>query len=55
MNYAFILAQVCIYFAYDGATILLLLAGGDKSTQKADIMRAKKYFQDSLEAKHEKR
>jgi len=30
-----------IYFAKRGETIVVLLAGGDKSTQKRDIERAK--------------
>jgi putative addiction module killer protein len=29
-----------IYFAQRGATLLLLLAGADKSTQRGDIVRA---------------
>ena len=35
-----------IYFAKVGATIVLLLCGGDKSTQEQDIQTAKKYWQD---------
>lgn len=31
-----------VYFAKDGDTILLLLHGGDKSTQAKDIAKAKK-------------
>lgn len=30
-----------IYYTYNGQEVLLLLAGGDKSTQKRDIARAK--------------
>jgi putative addiction module killer protein len=30
-----------IYFAFRGRDIVLLLAGGDKSTQRSDILRAK--------------
>ena len=37
-------AGLRVYFAEEGKTILLLLAGGDKSTQKSDIKRAKKYW-----------
>lgn len=32
---------VRIYYIYDGQKVVLLLAGGDKSTQKRDIARAK--------------
>ena len=34
------------YFAHRGRTTVLLLCGGDKSTQKADIKRAKDYWKD---------
>jgi putative addiction module killer protein len=34
-----------LYFAFDGTEIILLLLGGDKSTQRKDIDRAKKYWQ----------
>ncbi len=37
-----------IYFARDGRFILLLLSGGDKSTQTSDILRAQGYWQDYL-------
>ncbi len=33
-----------IYFAYEGDTIIILLCGGDKSTQKKDIERARLYL-----------
>lgn len=33
-----------VYFARSGATIVLLLCGGDKSTQEQDILRAKQYW-----------
>jgi putative addiction module killer protein len=35
-----------IYFAQEGAVIILLLCGGDKSTQEQDINKAKEYWQD---------
>ena len=35
-----------VYFARLGRTIVLLLCGGDKSTQQKDIDRAKDYFKD---------
>jgi putative addiction module killer protein len=38
-----------IYFAQTGRIVLLLLCGGDKSTQKRDIERAKRLLRDSRE------
>lgn len=35
-----------IYFGQVGLTIVLLLCGGDKSTQESDILTAKKYWED---------
>lgn len=35
-----------VYYAIDGKTVVLLLCGGDKSTQDADIDRACKYWKD---------
>ncbi|MBD1922196.1 type II toxin-antitoxin system RelE/ParE family toxin [Microcoleus sp. FACHB-831] len=35
-----------IYFGQIGLTIVLLLCGGDKSTQEQDIRRAKEYWTD---------
>src|SRR3990172_10439910 len=35
-----------VYFARTGNAIVLLLCGGDKTTQQRDIERAKAYFQD---------
>ena len=35
-----------IYFAQDGQTLVVLLCGGDKSTQSRDIEKAKFYWQD---------
>ena len=35
-----------VYFARDGATIVVLLCAGDKSTQSRDIEQAKSYWRD---------
>jgi len=35
-----------IYFGYDGNTIIILLNGGGKDTQKRDIEKAKYYWKD---------
>lgn len=35
-----------IYFGQVGTTIVLLLCGGDKSTQEEDIRKAKEYWAD---------
>ncbi len=35
-----------IYFVFETDTELLLLCGGDKSSQSRDIARAKRYWQD---------
>ena len=40
-----------IYFARDGHSIIVLLAAGDKSSQAADISRAKGFWRDYLEAR----
>ena len=39
-----------IYFARAGKTIVLLLLGGDKSSQRADIRRAQQYWAEYQEA-----
>jgi len=39
------------YYALNGKTVVLLLIGGDKSTQKKDISLAKAYWQDHKERK----
>jgi putative addiction module killer protein len=41
-----------IYFGKDGNSIVVLLTGGEKSSQARDIASAKGYWQDYLEAKH---
>jgi len=38
-----------IYFVQTGRIVLLLLCGGDKSTQRRDIERAKRLLRDSRE------
>lgn len=38
-----------LYFAFAGTQLVLLLCGGDKSTQKADIKQAHKYWRDYQE------
>lgn len=38
-----------VYYALNGKTVVLLLLGGDKSTQKKDIVQAKAYWQDHKE------
>ncbi len=35
-----------VYYAQDGAAIILLLCGGDKGTQQRDIERAHAYWKD---------
>ena len=35
-----------VYFAEDGADVVLLLIGGDKSTQKKDIEKAKEHWKE---------
>ena len=35
-----------VYFGRVGDTVVLLLCGGDKTTQAKDIDRAKSYFED---------
>jgi len=40
-----------IYYAKHAKTIFLLLCGGDKSTQKKDIMQAKKLWRDHKRGK----
>lgn len=40
-----------VYYARSGKQVVLLLCGGDKRTQKADIKRAKEYWKDHEERK----
>ena len=37
-----------VYFGQEGKTIIILLSGGDKSSQDKDIKEAKKYWKDYL-------
>ena len=41
-----------VYFARDGAAVVLLLCGGDKRTQKKDIEHAIDYWKD-YQARHD--
>ena len=38
-----------VYFGKKGRTIVILLCGGDKSTQKKDIKKAKVFWKDYLQ------
>ncbi|MBS0648122.1 MAG: type II toxin-antitoxin system RelE/ParE family toxin [Verrucomicrobia bacterium] len=40
-----------IYYGKRGKTIVILLCGGDKSTQKRDIKKAKEFWEDCLYSK----
>ena len=42
-----------IYFVEEGDVIVILLCGGDKSSQVKDIKTAKIYWQELLERNHE--
>ena len=35
-----------LYFGQEGSTIIILLCGGDKSTQAQDIRKAQEYWED---------
>lgn len=35
-----------VYYGVDGQTVVILLCGGDKSSQRMDIERAKEYWRD---------
>jgi putative addiction module killer protein len=43
-----------LYFGKDGDAVILILAGGDKSSQTRDIAAARRYWADFREAKHGK-
>lgn len=42
-----------VYFAQQGNTVIILLHGGDKSSQQKDIKQAKVYWQDYQERNDE--
>lgn len=44
-----------IYFGQIGAVLVLLLCGGDKSSQEQDILRAKEYWKDYETSKNSKK
>ena len=41
-----------VYFGRDGRTLVVLLCGGNKATQRKDIADAKKYWWDYRSGKH---
>jgi putative addiction module killer protein len=43
-----------VYYVMEGERIVLLLCGGNKSTQQGDIQRASAYWEDWKERSHEK-
>ncbi|PWU22285.1 MAG: addiction module protein [Bdellovibrio sp.] len=43
-----------VYFGRIGATVVVLLCGGDKKTQKKDIIKAKEFWLDFKERYHGK-
>lgn len=44
-------AGVRVYFCRQGAAVIVLLCGGDKGTQRKDILKARRYWQDYLRRK----
>ena len=40
-----------VYFAFDGPSLIVLLAGGDKSTQSEDIEKAQEYWHEYKKGK----
>jgi putative addiction module killer protein len=40
-----------VYFMREGATVYVLLTGGDKSTQQRDILQAKELAKDLRESR----
>jgi putative addiction module killer protein len=43
-----------VYFGRDGKTLVLLLCGGDKGSQKEDIGKARQYWADYKGGRYEK-
>ena len=41
-----------VYFGRDGKTLVVLLCGGSKATQRKDIADAKRYWRDYRSRKH---
>jgi putative addiction module killer protein len=41
-----------VYFGKEGLSVILLLLGGDKSSQAGDIRKARQLWQEYLEATH---
>ncbi len=41
-----------VYFGKEDSRIILLLCGGDKSSQKNDVLKAKRYWEDYKERKN---
>ena|SRR3989338_6605505 len=44
-----------LYFGMEQGEIIILLVGGDKSTQEKDIRKSQKYWVDYLENNHEQK
>jgi putative addiction module killer protein len=44
-----------VYFGQIGSILVLLLCGGDKSTQEQDILRAKEYWRDYERSENSKK
>lgn len=44
-----------VYFGMDGDILVILLTGGDKSSQVKDIKKAKEYFNEYKERTHPRR
>ena len=42
-----------VYFGQDGPVVIILLSGGDKTTQSADIRVAKRYWDAYRQEKHD--